>query len=1444
MTLTRRASTTGEFDAGISRRLNQFVTACCVLAVAFGFWVLMGWTLHSQIVKSILRGQVAVKANTAICFVLIGFALWVLKRDPSRAVPGWRVSAKIAAVMASIIGLFSLLECLFGWDLGIDQLLFTAGVEDIPGSLRPGLMSPITALDFLLLGPAVLLVNATRKLARLSAQLLPCIVAIAAMFGILDFVLDPTTTHTYISPITSWVLFLLSFALLFARTQWGLGALVASATMGGRLTRLLFPAAIVVPLAVGWLRWKGESAGLYSEWAGITMMTVFPAVLLASLTAWAAFLIDRSERERQQTERERRASEERFRLLLDGVRDYAIYMLDPDGLVVSWNTGAQSLKGYRAEEILGQHFSCFYTARDREKGTPALELQAAISQGRLEVQGERVRKNGSAFLANVVIAPLYDETGKLRGFSKVVRDITERKRAEEKLKIASLYTRSLLEASLDPLVTISREGKITDVNEATERVTGVSRERLIGSDFCKYFTDPERARRGYEQAFAQGAVQDYALAIRSTSGKVTDVLYNTSVFRNESGEVEGVFAAARDITEKKRAQEAVAAEREKFNNILDVLPPYVVLLTPDYRVAFANLEFRKRFGESKGKCCYEFLFNRTAPCEICETYKVLTTKKPLQWKWTGPEGRHYDIYDFPFIDTDGSTLILEMGIDVTERRQAEAALQESETKFRTLAELAPQLVWACTADGLNVYFNQRWVDYTGLTLDESYGRGWSTPFHPDDRQAAWDAWNHAVATGDTYRVESRLRAADGSYRWFLMRGVPLRDTSGSIIKWFGTCTDIHDLKRAERALRTLSACNEALVRASDEQNLLQRICDLVVSVGGYRMAWVGYAGHDARKTVRPVAQSGVEAGYLDTVDITWADEERGRGPTGTAIRSSLATVCRDVTTDARFAPWRENAVRRGYHSSLVLPLKDGEEALGAISIYADEVGAFDEAEQHLLEELANNLSYGILSLRAQAERQRRGEEIRLLNQELEKRVQERTAELRDSERRVRRKLESILVPEGDLGNLELADILDIPAIQSLLNDFYSVVHITTALIDLQGKVLAVVGWQRVCMQFHRLHPETCKNCVESDMQLSAGVPEGEFKIYKCKNNLWDVATPIMVGGHHIGNLFCGQFFFADESIDYEFFRSQARQYGFNEDDYIAALNVVPRLNRSAVDATMGFLAKLAGMISQLSYSGIKLARSATQIGRANAELAASVKELEAFTYSVSHDLRAPLRHISGFSKILSEEFGPNLPVDAQHHLRRVQEGTRRMGLLVDDLLNLARLGRRDLSLRVSGLRAVVDETIAELAPEYGNRQIEWKIGDLPFVECDPGLMKQVFQNLISNALKFTRPRRQAVIEIGQKDDNGTPIVLVRDNGVGFDMKYADKLFAVFQRLHRVEDFEGTGVGLATVQRIIQKHGGRIWADAELDKGATFYFTLGTSEKTELRTNAATAGDKA
>ena len=189
------------------------------------------------------------------------------------------------------------------------------------------------------------------------------------------------------------------------------------------------------------------------------------------------------------------------------------------------------------------------------------------------------------------------------------------------------------------------------------------------------------------------------------------------------------------------------------------------------------------------------------------------------------------------------------------------------------------------------------------------------------------------------------------------------------------------------------------------------------------------------------------------------------------------------------------------------------------------------------------------------------------------------------------KLENNLSTSRKAENLELTEIIDIQAVQSIMDDFYKFAHITMALLDLKGNVLIGVGWQDICTKFHRVHPETCKHCVESDTKLSAGVPPGEFKLYRCKNNMWDIVTPIIVAGQHVGNIFSGQFFFDDEPVDYELFRTQARKYGFNEEEYIAALEKVPRLSRETVENSMSFFMKLANMLSQLSHSNIKLAQS-------------------------------------------------------------------------------------------------------------------------------------------------------------------------------------------------------------------------------------------------------------
>jgi PAS domain S-box-containing protein len=231
------------------------------------------------------------------------------------------------------------------------------------------------------------------------------------------------------------------------------------------------------------------------------------------------------------------------------------------------------------------------------------------------------------------------------------------------------------------------------------------------------------------------------------------------------------------------------------------------------------------------------------------------------------------------------------------------------------------------------------------------------------------------------------------------------------------------------------------------------------------------------------------------------------------------------------------------------------------------------------------------------------------------------------------------------------------------------------------------------------------------------------------------------------------------------------------------------------------------------------------------------KELESFSYSVSHDLRAPLRHIDGFARILSDEYAAELPEEARGYLNRILKSTTDMGKLIDSLIKLAHLGRRELTCEKVNLGEIVKAAIADLPQAEPARNVEWRIETLPAVKCDPDLIRAVLTNLLSNALKFTRTRDTAIIEVGTAAKDGELAFFVKDNGVGFDPHYADKLFGVFQRLHPQEKFEGTGIGLATVQRIVQRHSGRIWAESALDQGATFFFTLGAARSAVAGTDS-------
>jgi signal transduction histidine kinase len=270
-----------------------------------------------------------------------------------------------------------------------------------------------------------------------------------------------------------------------------------------------------------------------------------------------------------------------------------------------------------------------------------------------------------------------------------------------------------------------------------------------------------------------------------------------------------------------------------------------------------------------------------------------------------------------------------------------------------------------------------------------------------------------------------------------------------------------------------------------------------------------------------------------------------------------------------------------------------------------------------------------------------------------------------------------------------------------------------------------------------------------------------------------------------------------------------------------------RIARGELDHRVGMSAP-----NEIGELGRRFDHMAEQLQATRTGMTAANRELDAFAYSVSHDLRAPLRGMDGFARILVSKYSAHMEADALHCLQMIRDNAQQMGRLIDDLLAFSRLSQQPLKKERVDHEALVQAALQGLEAERADRRIELTVGELPAAEADPRLLKQVWVNLIGNALKYTRGKDPAVIRIGCETSNGVPVYFVQDNGVGFDMRYAHKLFGVFQRLHRAEDYEGTGVGLAVVQRIIGRHGGRIWAQAAKNQGATFFFTLQESDGDE------------
>ena len=1069
----------------------------------------------------------------------------------------------------------------------------------------------------------------------------------------------------------------------------------------------------------------------------------------------------------------------------------------------------------------------------------------------------------------------------------------------------------------DAVIVTDLQGRVTFLNAEGERLTGWTLAEAQGQPLSAVFKIVNQMTRQavespVDRVMRLGMVVGLAnhTILIARDGRETPIDDSGAPVRSADGRMHGVVLVFRDIAQR-YAAEAKLRESQKENEFLAGLirasSQPVGIGYPDGRLGLVNLAFEELTGYTGDELrSIDWAAVLTPP-----EWREMERDKLAELHRMGRPVR----YEKEYIRKDGTRVPIELLVhlvsdaegkpqyyysfltDITERKRVDEAMRESEERFRTAFEDAAIATTLTALDGKLLRMNGAFCQMLGYTQEELAGRDFADFTHPEDIGANL-VGRQRLLTGEisSFRMEKRYLRKDGSIMWGDMSTASVRDARGQPLYCVTHVQDITDRKNREeelrqlnRTLRAMSNSDQVMMRATDELQYVKDVCAIVVKDCGHAMAWVGYALQDEGQTVEVIAHAGAEQGYLRMAQITWADTERGRGPTGTAIREGQVSICNNMLTDPRFGPWRQEAAMRGYASSIALPLSAQGKTLGALTIYSSEPAPFSEEEVALLRELAGDLAHGIISIRlrqahAQAEDAlRRSEEryrslfstmiegfciIEVLFDADHRPIDYRFLEINPAFeaqtglRNVQGRTIREIAPENE------AHWFEIYGRVALTGEPARFVNEAKALgrwFDVSAYRIGGNGSRKVAILFNDIteRRQAAEAMAKARNTLQATL-DSMTDGYYALDGEWRFVAANRLTEEHFGRPMeelRGQNIWQltgtpqDSPISRRFQEAKAsgRPVHFEAPSQLrpgfwAHMHVYPR---------DGGLEVYYSDISERKRAEeeLRAAKISAEQAKAGAEMASKAKDH--FLAVLSHELRTPLAPVVATLAMLQED--PRFDADTRENLEMIRRNVELEARLIDDLLDVTRIerGKVELDKQPVDLGTIIRRAAEVCMPDIEARKLEFRI-DIPdgpyLVDADVARLQQVIWNLLKNAVKFTpkggcvgiRVRREGLEvrdEPREKTADAPPppltphpypltpsfvIVQVNDSGEGIDPQVLPRLFNAFEQGDRrvTRQFGGLGLGLAISKAITEMHGGTLSAYSEgKGKGATFAVRL-------------------